>query len=81
LSSVAVYPNPSRDGRLFIDLSSLKESGDICISILDLRGVTLYSAFLETPSVYRSDWTLDKGIYIVKINAGAKQYVSKLVVQ
>ena len=81
LSSVAVYPNPSRDGRLFIDLSLLKESGDICISILDLRGVTLYSAFLETPSVYRSDWTLDKGIYIVKINAGAKQYVNKLVVQ
>jgi arabinan endo-1,5-alpha-L-arabinosidase len=80
-SSVTVYPNPSRDGRLFIDLASLKESGDIRISILDLSGVNLYNATLEKQSVYKPELVLEKGMYIVRIYTGTKLYVSKLVVQ
>lgn len=81
LSSVAVYPNPSLNGRLFIDLSSLKETGDIQISILDLRGIILYNATLEKPSVYKPELVLARGLYIIRINTGSRQYVSKFAVQ
>ncbi len=80
-SSVAVYPNPSRDGRLFIDLSSLKGSGDIRISILDIRGVPFFDVTLERPALYRPETILPRGVYIVRIHTGEQQLVSKLVVQ
>jgi arabinan endo-1,5-alpha-L-arabinosidase len=81
ISSVAVYPNPSRDGRLFIDLSSLKGSGDIRISILDIRGVSFFDITLDRPALYKPEMILPRGVYIVRIHTGEQQVVSKLVVQ
>ncbi|MBN2761807.1 MAG: RICIN domain-containing protein [Bacteroidales bacterium] len=81
LSFVQVYPNPSNDGKIFVDLTSLNNQGNTSISILDLNGSLVYQIVADRPSIVELDLVLNKGIYILRVNSGVRQYLNKLVIQ
>ncbi len=80
-SSINIYPNPSLDGNITIDASSLGNFNTISISIIDIRGNVVYNAPINEPSIKNLDADLPKGIYIIQINSNTNQYFEKLIVQ
>ncbi|MBA7543904.1 hypothetical protein ES705_36247 [subsurface metagenome] len=81
LTSLKVYPNPSLDGKFTVDISSLESYSDIRVSVVDLRGIIIYSKEFKQPSIHKFDMDLPKGIYVIRINSGTEHYLKKLIVQ
>jgi hypothetical protein len=79
--SVRVYPNPTIDGKITVDLSSLREFENIDISIIDLKGVKVYDAIVNKPTLYKLDLQLPNGIYLIRIISNSQQYINKLIIQ
>jgi len=80
-SAVQVYPNPTADGKIFIDVSAWKDQDKISISVLDLKGAVVYHATAENSLIYELDLSLDKSVYILRLHAGDQLFLNKLVIQ
>jgi arabinan endo-1,5-alpha-L-arabinosidase len=81
LQPIKVYPNPSLDGKITVDVSSLNDFNNIKISIADLKGIMVYKTSFNRPSVYRLDTKLARGVYIIRVSSNTHQYINKLIIQ
>ncbi len=81
-SDIQIYPNPASD-KFFIDIS-LKQPMDIQVSIMDLLGQVMLDEEVHlnignnTREIKLQN--LSNGIYLVKLQNGSEQYVSKIVI-
>ncbi len=80
-----IYPNPTGDQ--FAVAVELEEAADLNIQVFDLNGrqISLLRAGRHTPGAYRFEFSasasnLQTGIYVVKVNAGNRSSVRKLVI-
>jgi hypothetical protein len=69
---VELYPNPVTDGRLTISSSENIES----VQILNITGKIVFNQEYDsnTSSVYLELDKLEKGVYLVRIHFGGKEY-------
>ena len=79
-SSMVVYPNPN-NGTFSIDFSGI--DGDATYQLIDARGVLVDTREINvTPNENKTfDHHLPAGTYFVRIIAGDKVYVEKIVVE
>jgi hypothetical protein len=81
--AVSMQPNPS-SGNFFISISGVKDQ-TVYISILDLRGKTVYQEELKSLSnalTKKIDLsTLAKGTYLVQVKTDKEQKIDKIVIQ
>lgn len=77
-----VYPNPTIDGNVTIDLGTLTPGNDMDVRILDITGKLIYSN--DAVSTNRLDinlGNLDKGTYIVRVQNNNNVSTQKVVLQ
>ena len=80
-NSISIFPNPAND-ELFIRAGNTF-SGNATTKIYDSEGrLVLSKSFLLTPSISQTEIdisSVDKGFYLMEINAGGKNYFLKFV--
>lgn len=76
ISGLSVYPNPVKDGVVYISTSS---SEDLSVEVYDLLGKKLISSEVTSGTLNVS--SLLKGIYVMKITEGAATSTKKLVIE
>lgn len=76
---IIVSPNPS-DGNFQIDLGELSAEGAL-IEVINMAGVTVYKESTTSTIVPVSLKGIAAGIYFVRVNAGNKSIVAKLVIR
>ena len=77
-----VYPNPSRDGNVFISLHGSLKDVSALVTFYNLTGKVvkqLELRHLENQEIHVGD--LSKGIYLLQINQGSNVYTKKLILQ
>jgi hypothetical protein len=82
LKELSVYPNPSKDGTLFIRMSNPK-SESIEIIVIDAKGKECHHEVFSSTSKginQQLHVKLSKGNYIIKIMDGQEHYLRKLTV-
>lgn len=81
-SNINIYPNPASQS-LFVGINS-ETPIDIHLSVMDLLGQVLISndiQFNQGDNTKKVDLqNLNNGIYLVKLQKGSKQFVSKIVI-
>ena len=75
--SFHVYPNPSPDGKVIIDLS-FTPTEIVCISFTDVMGIEK-TTLTTTENHLKFD--LSSGIYLIKISSGMWSSVERVVVK
>ena len=80
LSVLRVYPNPSHDGNVIIDLSNITSTSGAESVIVDMRGVIIYKQKFAMPKMNKLELNLPKGIFIIQIQTNSKRYQKKLVI-
>ncbi len=78
-NELGVYPNPVKD-YLTIKLLKTENIHSVRVRIVSLQGKTVYSqqiAVRERTSIHVND--LQKGIYIIHVEAGDKKYYQKMI--
>lgn len=80
---VPIYPNPVRQGPIFIDLQNFSNTSSGVVSVVDLLGTRLYNASVTGASVHQfSSEVFPKGVYFVRIEMdGEVVYTARLVVE
>lgn len=80
---VPIYPNPVRQGPIFIDLQTFPSGSAGTVSVVDLLGTRLYRATVSGGSVHQfSSELFPKGVYFVRIEMdGEVVYTARLVVE
>ena len=80
---VPIYPNPVRQGPIFIDLQTFPSDSEGMVSVVDLLGTRLYRSTVSGGSVHQfSSDLFPKGIYFVRIEMeGEIVYTTRLVVE
>ncbi len=80
---VPIYPNPVRQGPIFIDLQTFPSGFEGMVSVVDLLGTRLYRSTVSGGSVHQfSSDLFPKGIYFVRIEMeGEIVYTTRLVVE
>ncbi|HEU0227548.1 MAG TPA: DUF5010 domain-containing protein [Arachidicoccus soli] len=81
--SVSIYPNPYKDGILFIDLTGLETLKDIKVKVIDIGGKVLQETWFKKSSHLELSLsgTLKPSIYFIIIETGKTQVVKKLIVE
>jgi len=76
---VTLYPNPAQS-ILYIDVKSIRSEG-LIIKLFDLKGkLLLQKDATLAKGYYMVDIaSLAKGVYIIKVEAGAKQFVQRVI--
>lgn len=84
LNGINIYPNPASD-ELTITLDDLNTQEDIILSITDIQGREVYRESITNANASYTKKldvsNFSKGMYLVKITAGNKSGVKKLVLQ
>ena len=78
---IRVYPNPSSDGNIFLDLTSLNECNTLEVSVAGLRGDFVQRIPVGRLLAYRIDLDLPVGIYIIRVVTEKRQYVNRLIIR
>ena len=75
-----LYPNPN-DGQFTVDFPTLVESGSFSLSVVDLRGNTVYQEEISSDEISKQfDLShLNSGIYVVIISAGKILLTQKFI--
>ena len=81
LAKINIYPNPSSNGKVTIDITSLYGKNDIYISVFDLRGIMVFNKELLKSDIDKHVLELPIGIYIIRISSGMDQYLKKIIIQ
>ncbi len=81
-----MYPNPTSDATVNIELSSLDYSKSLLIEVVNLNGMRILSEHYETGNFGRTinldlGYSIKRGIYIVRIAQNDRHVVKKLVVR
>jgi len=81
--AVPIYPNPVRQGPIFVDLQTFPNGTTGTVSVVDLLGTRLYRAAVAGGSVHQfSSELFPKGVYFVRIEMeGDVVYTARLVVE
>lgn len=81
--NISVYPNPS-NGKFTLDII-MPGTGDAAVQVRDLTGREIYVKLLENISGTHSSiidlGNFSRGIYMLDVKIGRKNYIRKLVVQ
>lgn len=80
LTSVKVFPNPSRDGKITINFSSMSGINDLEISVIDLKGIVILNKEFRKPSSDKIEIELPGGVYIIRIISNDQYYLKKIIV-
>jgi hypothetical protein len=80
--SFALYPNPSKEGRLHIKIKDLNNE-EVFIQIFDVLGKNVFE---ETKKINNSIFNIDtselsSGIYFLNVNQNDKSYRSKFIIE
>jgi hypothetical protein len=76
--SAELYPNPSTDKQFFVNVKGLKNNETATMTLHDTNGkVTIRS---EIDGLTRIDHNLPSGLYLVRVRAGEKFVVKKLLI-
>ena len=75
---VNLYPNPSADGRFMINLSS---QGNANVKIFSIIGTQVYNKNFEASGNLSINSQLDKGIYLIVVNANGSKATGKMVIR
>lgn len=80
---VPIYPNPVRQGPIFVDLQTFPGASQGYVTVMDLLGTELYRAAVSGASVHQfSSVQFPKGIYFVRVEMdGLVQYTARLVIE
>ena len=80
---VPIYPNPVRQGPIFVDLQTFPSGSSGTVSVVDLLGTRLYRATVSGGSVHQfASELFPKGVYFVRIEMdGEIVYTARLVVE
>ena len=80
---VPIYPNPVRQGPIFLDLQAFPSAATGTVSVMDLLGSRLYRAAVTGGSVHQfPSEKFPKGFYFVRIEMnGASVYTARLVIE
>lgn len=78
--TISIYPNPSKEGKFYVNLNSFSSDQTIDINIFNTKGDRLYSMRANAGSLIEVDSELKKGIYIVTITGQQVNVTRKLVV-
>ena len=76
--SVNVYPNPSSDGRFMIRLSSQSKAN---VKIYSITGTQVYNKSFETTGTVNINSQLEKGMYVLVVEANGSKSTSKIVIR
>jgi hypothetical protein len=77
--SLSIFPNPATGGHLTFELNFVPE-GEVVVSIVDLRGVTLSEFSINQPSI-TLPLQLTSGVYVVMLRSNDFRSVSRLLVK
>jgi Ricin-type beta-trefoil lectin domain. len=80
-SSISLFPNPSEDGKFFVDLSSISSDQQIDINIFSIKGDRVYYQKAQGNNQVEVNSGLKTGIYIVRISGGQTNITKKLIVE
>ena len=78
---ISVYPNPVTDNKIFIDAQGLV-SGTYRINIIDMKGITVYTANTEIISSENKSISVDNlpaGLYTLLINGNNSQSSVRII--
>ena len=77
---MSIYPNPS-NGAFSIDFSNIE--GDATYQLIDARGVLVDTREINITSdeTKKFDHKLPAGTYFVRIIAGDKVYIEKIIIE
>lgn len=80
---VPIYPNPVRQGPIFLDLQAFPSAATGTVSVMDLLGTPLYRAAVTGGSVHQfPSEKFPKGVYFVRIEMnGEDMYTARLVIE
>ncbi len=80
---VPIYPNPVREGPIFLDLQNYPSAATGVVSVTDLLGSRLYRAALTGGGVHQiSSDRFPKGIYFLRIEMnGATVQTTRLIIE
>ena len=81
--TVAIYPNPYKDGELSLELIGFDTQNEVKIKIVNLIGQTIYETLItnESRASLNLSGKLNESIYFVSIESGNTQIVKKLIVK
>jgi len=80
-NQVSIYPNPATD-YITINLSNVSENDKTNITLSDLTGKVVYKhTTSKVSNLYISTDFLSKGVYIINITNGNKNYNQKLIIK
>ncbi|PKP12172.1 MAG: hypothetical protein CVU09_01375 [Bacteroidetes bacterium HGW-Bacteroidetes-4] len=85
-NSVAIYPNPFKDGDLTLELKSVPGNTPVTIKVTSLTGHTVYLVKLNAPEHHKVNLIpmamdrLPQGIYFINISTEKKTITKRLVV-
>lgn len=85
-NSVAIYPNPFKDGDLTLELKSIQGNTPVTIKVTSLTGNMVYLANLNAPEHHKVNLIpiamdkLPQGIYFISISTINKTITKRLVV-
>jgi arabinan endo-1,5-alpha-L-arabinosidase len=76
-----VYPNPSSNGPLTVDLPDEFRNENVSVDIYSLDGKKIWQNDCTGNQTVIIDFTLKKGIYLLQAKSGSKVFSQKLAVQ
>jgi hypothetical protein len=79
--AITVFPNPS-SGKIYLDLTSVSLSGEMVISLTDLKGKNLFLQKVTHPEgVICIEKALSRGCYIVSVKTSETSIKRKIIVR
>lgn len=80
---VPIYPNPVRQGPIFLDLQAFPSSSTGSVTVMDLLGARRYRSVVAGGGIHQfSSEIFPKGVYFVRIEMnGQNVYTARLVIE
>jgi hypothetical protein len=81
-TNITVYPNPSNEGFITIDLHDDLKAGIEHVEVIDLMGRSLYNSgqLSNVSKVTLNTHGYSKGTYIIKVSKGQQMVIKKLII-
>jgi hypothetical protein len=83
VNELGIYPNPSEDGKINIQISTASND-DVNINIYDLLGRKVFDEIYENSNIFKKELKVDKfsnGIYLIEIQQGGKKTTKKIIIK
>jgi arabinan endo-1,5-alpha-L-arabinosidase len=78
---IKIYPNPSSNGIININLSKANIEGDLLVNIYDLQGRVLYSQIYEPQELINIKTNLISGSYILSVKHSKGNEIQKVMIK